>query len=139
MAGASINNIEELRAEIARLRVVKQEQGEALAKRFNSPMATFSTLLTIFPKAQGDDSKTSIFSQDLFGLLSRIVLPVALNQTVFRKSNFLVKGLVGLLSQQASKYINEESVTGLWDKVKSMFEKKEKHEDYGIPPESEAS
>jgi hypothetical protein len=27
----------------------------------------------------------------------------------------------------------------LWDKVKSIFEKKNKNPDYGIPPESEAS
>jgi hypothetical protein len=139
MAAASISNVEELRAEIARLRVAKEEQGKAIAKRFNSPMTTFSTLYTLFPRDPEAESKSSIFGQDFFGLLSRVLLPLALNKTLFRNSNFLVKGFVGLLSQKASHFINEETLTGLWDKVKDIFEKKHSHEDYGIPPESEAS
>ena len=86
-----------------------------------------------------EDSKNSIFNQDFFGILSRILLPLALNNTLFRKSNFLVKGLVGILSQKASHFISEDTVVGLWDKVKGIFEKKNKNPDYGIPPESEAS
>lgn len=140
MADASISNIEELRAEIARLRLSKEAQGKAIAKRFNSPMTALSTLYTIFPNEPVEDGdKGSIFNQDFFGLLSRILLPLTLNKTLFRNSNFLVKGLVSLVSQKASHYINEESLTGLWDTVKGLFEKNHKHEDYGIPPESEAS
>jgi hypothetical protein len=139
MAGASISNIDELRAEIVRLRVVKEEQGKALAKRFNSPMATLSTLYSMFPRDPEADSKSSIFGQDFFGLLSRVLLPLTLNKTLFRNSNFLVKGLVGLLSQKAYHFINEDTLTGIWDKVRSLLNKKDKQEDYGIPPESEAS
>ncbi|HWD88651.1 MAG TPA: hypothetical protein VG367_11035 [Mucilaginibacter sp.] len=139
MAGASINNIDELRAEIARLRVVKEEQGKAIARRFNTPMTTLSTLYSMFPRDPEADSKSSIFGQDFFGLLSRILLPLTLNKTLFRNSNFLVKGLVGLLSQKASHFINEDTLTGIWDKVRSLLNKKDKQEDYGIPPESEAS
>src|SRR5215469_3570908 len=110
MAGAQISNIEELRAEIARLRFAKEEQGKALAKRFNSPMTALATLYTMFPRDPEADTKDSIFSQDFFGLLSRILLPLTLNKTVFRNSNFLVKGLVGLISQKASHFINEDTL-----------------------------
>ena len=138
MTDVTINNVEDLKAEILRLRHLKEEQGEALKARFSSPGAAFSSLMTVFPKESR--LKFDIFHQDFLGLLSRIVLPLTLNKTLFKNSNFLVKGLVGFLSQKASHFISEDSVTGLWDKVKSLFEKKkQKNEDYGIPPESEAS
>jgi len=137
MADISINSASELQAEIARLRVLRQEQGAAIHARFSSPSATFSTVFSLF--SRGDSSKGNIFGQDLFGVLSRILLPLTLNKTIFRNSNFLVKGLVSLLSQKASHFINEDNVTGLWHKIISLFEKKHSHADYGIPPESEAS
>jgi hypothetical protein len=136
MTDVTINNAEDLKTEILRLRHLKEEQGEAIKARFSSPGAAISSLMTVFPKG----SKYDIFHQDFLGLISRIVLPLTLNKTLFRNSNFLIKGLVGFLSQKASHFISEDSVTGVWDKVKSLFEKKkQKQEDFGIPPESEAS
>jgi hypothetical protein len=138
MTDVTVNNAEDLKAEILRLRHLKEEQGDALKLRFASPGAAFSSLMTVFPKESR--AKFDIFHQDFLGLISRIVLPLTLNKTLFRNSNFLIKGLVGFLSQKASHFISEDSVAGVWDKVKSLFEKKkQKQEDYGIPPESEAS
>src|SRR3569833_1439307 len=111
----SISNIEELRVELVCLRLVKAEQGKAIARRFNSPMTSLATLYTMFPREEGVEDKNSIFNQDFFGLLSRILLPLTLNKTLFRNSNFLIKGLVSLVSQKASLLINEDSVMGLWD------------------------
>ncbi|HTK21795.1 MAG TPA: hypothetical protein VL442_19900 [Mucilaginibacter sp.] len=138
MTDVTINNAEDLKAEILRLKHLKEEQGEALKARFSSPGAAISSIMTIFPKESR--AKFDIFHQDFFGLISRILLPLTLNKTLFRNSNFVIKGLVGFLSQKASHFISEDSVTGIWDKVKSLFEKKKhKEEDFGIPPESEAS
>jgi hypothetical protein len=138
MTDVAIKNMSDLKAEIFRLRHLKEEQSEALKARFSSPAAIFSTVFSIFPKGTG--SKTDIFHQDFFGVISRILLPLTLNKTIFRNSNFLIKGIVGFLSQKASHFISEDSVIGLWDKVKSVFDKKpHKHEDQGIPSESEAS
>ena len=139
MADLSINNITDLKAEIARLRLLREEQGAALKERVNTPSALFHTVISVFPKspAQNDGDKGSIFNQDFFGILSRILLPLTLNKTIFRNSNFVVKALVGFLSQKASHFISEDSLVGLWDNVKSFFDKKGKHDDYGIPPESE--
>ena len=138
MTDVTINNVEDQKAELFRLRHLKEEQGDALKARFISPGAAISSLMTVFPKESR--TKFDIFHQDFFGLISRILLPLTLNKTLFRNSNFLIKGLVGFLSQKASHFISEDSVTGLWDKVKSLFDKKkEKQEDFGIPPESEAS
>ncbi|MDB5145270.1 MAG: hypothetical protein JWQ66_3983 [Mucilaginibacter sp.] len=135
MTDTSINNAEDLKAEIARLRILNEEKGDALKARFRSPMVAISTLFTIFPEGAG--SKYDIFHQDFLGVISRILLPLTLNKTLFRNSNFVVKALVGFLSQKASHFISEDSVAGLWGKVRSVFEKKEKKTDYGIPPLSE--
>lgn len=134
---ASINNVSDLKAEIARLRTIEDEQALAIKARFSTPSAMFSTIISAFPKsAEGKGS--GFFNQDAFGLLSRVLLPLTLNKTLFKNSNFIVKTLVGYFSQKASHFISEDSLAGLFGKVKSFFEKK-KHADYGIPPESEAS
>jgi hypothetical protein len=134
MTDVSIHNVDDLKAEIIRLRMLRTEQGAAIKSRFSSPGVAISTLSSVFFKPG-----YKFLNQDFVGMLSRVLLPLTLNKTIFRHSGFLVKGLVGFLSQKASHFISEDSVMGLWGKVKSVFEKKSKQEDYGIPPESEAS
>lgn len=139
-----IRNIDDLHSEIARLTDLRQQQKSALSNRFSSPSAIFSTMLSLFPKSPATDNiRGNLLNQDYFGLLSRIILPFALNKTLFRHSNFIVKALVGMVSQKASHFISEDSVTGLWDKAKGLFSKvtgkdKSKKETnlkgYGIPP-----
>jgi hypothetical protein len=138
MMDISIKNSRDLKAEIVRLRALEGQQSLELKTRFNTPSALFHTVFSLFPKFQSDGSKSNILNQDFFGILSRILLPLTLNKTLFRNSNFLVKAVVGFLSQKASHFISEDSVVGLWNKVKSIFEKKNKTADYGIPPDSEA-
>jgi len=136
-----IDNIEDLRSEISRLEGLKVEQHKALAARFDGPGAIFSTVISLFPKSAATDA---IKGQDLLGLLSRFLLPMALNKTVFSKSNFLVKTLVGIASQKASHFISEDNVSSVWGKVSSLFGKftkkdnKPKAKDltgFGIPKE----
>jgi hypothetical protein len=138
MMDSSIKNIGDLKAEISRLQIIKELQGAKLKVRFNTPSALFRTVLSLYPKSHDGALKSGIFfNQDFVRLLSRILLPATLNGTVFRKSNFVVKALVGFVSQKASRYISEDSVSGLLGKLKSMFAKKDKKDDYGIPPLSE--
>jgi hypothetical protein len=139
-----IRNISELRGEIYRLREREMEQRVAIGQRFRNFSSTISTLGTLFPRSLTPEGKSaSFFDQDLVGLISRFVLPFTLNKTIFRNSGFLVKTLVGLVSQKASHFISEDTVVGLWDKVKSLFDKKEKKgrdisDEKGIPPLSES-
>ena len=120
-----IKNIDDLRIEISRLRGVEKEQSIALSKRFNTPSALFSTLLSLFPKSPVADGEKSqgFFNQDIVGLISRFILPFTLNKTIFRHSGFIVKTLVGIVSQKVSHFITEDSLIGLWDKVKTIFSK----------------
>src|ERR1700733_5863552 len=114
-----IRSISDLREEIYRLKQIEQEQGIALGQRFKNPSALLSTFMSLFPRSVNADGTTEpgFFNQDLVGLISRFVLPFTLNKTIFRHSNFLIKTLVGLVSQKASHFITEDSVTGIWDKI----------------------
>jgi hypothetical protein len=137
-----IKNITDLRAEIYKLRAREQEQSLALGQRFRSPSALFSTLMSLFPKPVNADGtrSTGFFDQDIVGLISRFVLPFTLNKTIFRNSGFIIKTLVGLASQKASHFITEDSVVGIWDKVKTLFKSKAPVETpvhKGVPPLSE--
>jgi hypothetical protein len=114
----------ELKEEIIRLRGLEKEQAHAIHQRFSSPAAIFSTIYSLFPKPAAGENRTNIFNQDFVSILSRFFIPLTLNKTIFRNSGFLIKTLVGLVSQKASGYINEDSVVGLWDKVRGLFTKK---------------
>jgi len=120
-----IHNVDDLKVEITRLKNLEVEQGAVLKTRFSSPAAILSTAMSLFPgSATADGVKhAGLFKQDFLGLISRIALPLTLNKTLFRNSNFLVKTLVGVLSQKASNYISEDAVTGVWGKAKGMFDK----------------
>jgi hypothetical protein len=120
-----IRNIFELQGEIGRLKSLEAEQSVALKARFSGPSAIFSSVLSIFPKSPTVDGikGAGFFNQDFLGLISRFVLPLALNKTLFKHSNFLVKTLVGILSQKASHYISEDNVSGVWGKAKGLFDK----------------
>jgi len=120
-----IRNIFELQTEIGRLKNLETEQAVALKARFSGPSAIFSTALSLFPKSPTADGIKggSLFHQDFLGLISRFLLPIALNKTLFRSSGFIVKTLVGILSQKASHYISEDSVGGVWDTVKGFVNK----------------
>jgi hypothetical protein len=123
---ASIKNSWELKEEIVRLRGLQQEQSVALKARFSSPGAIISSLYSLFPKsANTGENRSNIFNQDFVSIISRFLIPLTLNKTLFKNSGFLIKALVGLVSQKASGYINEDSVVSVWDKVKSLFTKKE--------------
>ncbi|MFD0751627.1 hypothetical protein ACFQZS_15860 [Mucilaginibacter calamicampi] len=125
-----IRNQSELRAEIFRLQQVKFEKQIALKQHFSSPGAVISTvfgLLTGGGDSKSDDKEPK---QDWVGFLSRFIIPVVLNKTLFRGSGFLMKALVGIASQKASSYVSTDTVTGIWDKAKGvlggLLSKKEK-------------
>ncbi|TSD64550.1 hypothetical protein FFF34_011600 [Inquilinus sp. KBS0705] len=130
-----IRNIFELQTEIGRLKNLEAQQAIALKTRFAGPSAIFSTFMSLFPKSPDTDGVKSagLFQQDFLGLLSRFVLPITLNKTLFKHSNFIVKALVGILSQKASHYISEDAVGGLWSKVKGLVNNFTKKKDTEKP------
>jgi hypothetical protein len=120
-----IRSINDLQEEIFRLKTLESHQSAALKARVSSPSAIFSSVMSLFPRSVDSDGVRSPghFHPDIINLVSRFVIPLTLNKTLFRNSNFLVKTLVGLVSQKASNYVNEDSVSGIWGTVKGLFEK----------------
>ena len=82
------------------------------------------------------DEKTHISSK-----VMSLVLPMLFNSTIFRSSGLITKALGALVSGKIGKSLDAESLTGIFNFVKSLFpgKKKEKDKfiDYGIPPDSE--
>jgi hypothetical protein len=137
-----IKNIEDLRLEIYRLKGVEREQSMALNKRFNTPSALFSTLFSLIPtrsKTADGEKNNGFFDQDIVGLISRVALPFLLNRTLFRNSNFIVKAIVSIISQKASHFISEDSISGIWQMISALFKTKseETPEHRAIPALSE--
>jgi hypothetical protein len=110
---AVIQNAADLQVEIIRLKQQKTEQEAVIKQRFNSPHATLGTIASLFYKPKTGD--------DIMGWLSKLILPDTLNKTLFRRSNFVVKALVRLLSRKASHYVNNKSVGSFWDKIRSII------------------
>lgn len=141
----SFSSLAELRAEIDFLKVKQFKDEEALKEKF-TPSAIFSTVGGLFKTDTGKKSFTQdLMQQDLFTNISRVLIPLFLNGIVFKNSGFITKTLITFLSQKAAKQVNSDKLTGLLDKVTSMFKSKINGtvskstpiRDYGIPPDSE--
>lgn len=84
------------------------------------------------------DEKTHISSK-----IMSIVLPMLMNSTIFRGSGLITKALGALVSGKVGKSLDAESLSGIFNMVKSLFtgkkpkSKKVAFVDYGIPPDSE--
>lgn len=146
---SKIENINDLRSEILRLRLqrfqyeaVIEEEINKIQDRLRVPAMMLSKVNTLFgTHAPGVDGA----SQDWVTNALRIGLPVALNKLVFGKSGFILKSVVALLSQKAVTSVNKDTVTNWIDTAsnwirgaaKSKQDKSRQPHDYGIPPDSE--
>lgn len=145
-----ITNIEELRAEIARLKVLKHEQESYLGDQFNlieykleGPARLYNRITSWIPAVKEGlvaDNKNS--DSDWVTNSLRVGLPFIFNKVLFKKAGFIKKGLLLLASQQAATFINKDRLADVIDTVSSFIKpskgkKRRKHTDYGIPPDSE--
>lgn len=125
-----IRNRSDLRTEIFRLQQAKLEKQIALKQHFHSPGAVISTVFGLIGSGGQSKSDDKEPKEDWVGFLSRFIIPLVLNKTLFRGSGFIMKALVGLVSQKAANYVSTDTVTGIWDKAKGLvgglFSKKPK-------------
>ncbi|MGY3214058.1 hypothetical protein [Mucilaginibacter sp. HD30] len=115
-----IRNRSDLRAEIFRLQQAKLEKQIELKQHFSSPGAVLSTVVGLIGGSSKSDDKHEP-KQDWVGFLSRFIIPLVLNKTLFRGSGFIMKALVGIASQKASSYVSSDTVTDIWGKAKGLF------------------
>jgi len=148
----SIQNSDDLRMEILRLRTVRSEiegdlkvETDRITNRFRVPLMLFTKVNDwITPMFKSSRNEPGNLSQDWVTSIFRIGLPVLMNKFIFPKSGFLLKSVVELLSQNTAKTLNKDVVTDLINKfsdwIKSGKQKKRDVpaiDDYGIPPDSE--
>lgn len=159
-----INSIDELRLEIARLKVQAREQEEYLSGQYDAlksslekPLNFVNNLISWIPgvdfakelagsgaKKNGGDWVSRIFSAGSVAILNRLFL---------RRAGFIKRILLSAFAQQAGSLMNQERAGSLIKLLTDYIrgDKKEKKDrsglakgepiapDFGIPPESEAS
>lgn len=118
-----IKSIHDLRNEIVRLETLTVQQEATIKQRFSSPKTIYKTLLSVFPKSAVNEPGNNIklnglLNQDVVAMVSKYLLPLTLNKTLFKGSGFITKQIVNFLSQKASGYINQDAVVSGWDKIK---------------------
>lgn len=143
-ANNNIRTLAELHNEINRLKTDYKQRGVLLGEDSKTYMKQFTlgNLIKKYATPSGFlklDEKTNISSK-----IMSIVLPMLLNSTVFRGSGLITKALGALVSGKVGKSLDAESLSGIFNVVKSLFtgkKSKTKEEvafiDYGIPPDSE--
>ncbi len=154
MIKKKIENTGDLRSEILRLKLLRFEQEGILDAeikkitdifRFPSMMlAKISSLFGGQPSAGGKGEHVKGGHDWISSALS-LGLPVFINKFFFRKSGFLMKSLVALISQKVATSVNKETIAHWIDKASGWIKgkgaklKKQKAlpPDYGIPPDSE--
>jgi hypothetical protein len=147
-----IQNSDDLRSEILRLRISRSEieselktETDRITQRFRVPLMIFGKVNDwVSPMFKPGRNEQGSLNQDWITSIFRIALPVVMNKFIFPKSGFLLKSVVELLSQNTAKTVNKDVLTDLINKlsdwIKSSKRKKKQEpelEDYGIPPDSE--
>ena len=123
MNSNDIGNRRELTAEIARLKVTGHQQGLALRARFKGPKAILQTAGSLLPAMKDAKGKLrpGYLHPDWLKIAARFAIPFALNKTIFRKSNFLIKMAVDLVSQKAASQVTIQGTEKLIGQGRSVF------------------
>lgn len=140
----NIRDLNDLQAEIKRLKADYKHRGKMLSHDSKAYVAQFSIggLIKKYATPSGFlklDEKTHLSSK-----IMSVVLPMLMNSTFFKGSGIVTKALAALVSGKVGKSLDAESMSGIFNMVKSLFTKKKKDKDkeiafvdYGIPPDSE--
>ncbi|TAE35243.1 MAG: hypothetical protein EAY66_09430 [Sphingobacteriales bacterium] len=144
-----IKNINDLQSHIHSLELKRVEhelflrqKAASIEENLMGLLKTYSYITSFFKgntwTAEGNTEKND--KSDWVTILTRVVVPFALNKVFFKKSSFIVKSLISLVSQGAISSVNKNTVAGwvdmLTDFIKSKTKKKQPLYD-GIPPDSE--
>ena len=141
----TFTSLADLRTEIDLLKIRKFQQEEVLKDKITDPSVILQTIRTHFKSKKSNKSALQgILNNDIISNISRFVIPLFLNGTFFKKSGFITKSLVTLISEKVATKVNTNAIGGIADKVKGWFAHKkevraykERSKDYGIPPDSE--
>jgi len=151
-----IKNLEELKWEIARLTELTREQEAYLGDQYillkdkvEKPIRVLNNVTSSIPgvglvkdlffrdpkSATKGDSNAATTGTDWLNSAVRVGVPLLLNKTLLRKSNWIKKSLILLASETAAGQVTQEKVTNAIAKVASFIRpKKEKKKHKNIEP-----
>jgi len=157
-----IRNLQELKAEISRLKTLKNEQESYLKAQFTllnnkieAPIRFFNTLKDNIPGVnivQQLFAKSNNPDSDWLTKTLRIGVPFVMNRLFLKNTGVLKKALMLLLSERAVGQINQDKISGLLSKLTQFIRPKKKKNkaaqaenavikdevnEYGIPSYSE--
>src|SRR5690606_13735740 len=158
-----IRNLQELKAEISRLKELKNEQEAYLKTQFTllnnkieAPVRFFNSLKNNIPGVniiQQLFAKSSNPDSDWLTKTLRIGVPFVMNRLFLKKAGMFKKALMLLLSERAVGQINQDKISGLQSKLTDFIRPKKKRKkssqieestivkdevnEYGIPSYSE--
>lgn len=143
MTNRNIRTLAELKEEMRALKTnyTQQEQTLKLDIKAYAKQFTLGGLIKKFASPSAlykIDEQTHISSKIL-----SVVLPMILNSVFFKRSGFITKTIAALVSGKIGQSLDAESLSGIFNMVKSLFKRKKSKEeelafkDYGIPPDSE--
>ncbi|MBD1427412.1 hypothetical protein [Sphingobacterium arenae] len=135
-----INNLHDLKAEIARLNLRRREQEayltdqyELLKVKVDTPFRFFRRLSSHVPgvgmlKGFSSGVAKAVQSKDADWLtrILQVGAPIVLNSTVLRKAGWLKKAIFLLVSETAIGQVNQDKISGLVNKVTSFIKPKKK-------------
>ncbi|KGE14916.1 hypothetical protein [Sphingobacterium deserti] len=135
-----INNLQDLKIEIARLNVRKKEQEvylldqyELLKTKVESPIRFIKNFTTVVPGAGIVKGVASNISKAMKGKdadwltnVLQIGTPLVLNSTLLRNAGWLKKAVVLLASETAVGQVNQSKISSLIGKVTNFIRPKNK-------------
>src|SRR5690606_10421415 len=136
-----ITNIEELTAEIARLKIQKNEQQAFLINQYDLLSAKISApariMNLVFSRVPGVGALKGIFSgigavsnakskSDWLTKTLQFGLPIFLNKTLLKNAGWLKKAVVLLASESAATNINKAKISTVIDSITNFIKPKKK-------------
>lgn len=144
MRNYNIKNLDELRATSKALKAEYMMQEVAIT----GDVKVYLKQYTVKNMIRKYITPSTLFKADeqlnVSSKVMSFLLPVLMNNTLFRGSGFITKALVGLATSNVGKTLDAEHLSGIFNSVKSWIGGKKKTKvrpvgyiDYGIPPDSE--
>lgn len=159
-----IQNIQDLHAEINRLKALSKEQEEYLSDQYTllknkvqAPARIFKNVMSLIPGSSvisglfsaTSSAKSGVKDKDWITRSIKLGALAAIDRLFLRRAGLFKRLIVGLLSQQAVEKINKNNATDLINKITDWLKPKKKkvsvsdtlpteeNTSYGIPPDSE--
>ncbi len=135
MANNRINSMGDLRSEIIRLRTETavregelKEEFQQISEKIQAPFRLMQELGAWFGIGGKADEKSS----DWLTSVAQLGVPYLLNSLIFKRSGFILKALIALVSQKAVAGINMDKMTGWIEKISQWIQKQSKQKQAAV-------